>query len=154
MNATGYGPLDGVPVAATEDCGWRGRLLEGEVHDENAFVMDGVAGHAGLFGTAGDLGLYARAWLEFDARLGREELLREALRDQAAGTRRIGLGWMLGPGAGYGHTGFTGTSLRVDPQGGWFAVLLTNRVHPDRRLREGVDDLRASFHEAVEVALS
>ncbi len=155
MGSTGFGPLSGVPVAATENCGWRGRLLEGEVHDENAFVMDGVAGHAGLFGTAGDLALYARAWLEFAPRLGCERLLRKALREHACGGgRSVGLGWMLLADGGYQHTGFTGTSLRVEPERGWFAVLLTNRVHPDRRLCEGVDDLRASFHEVVRVALS
>lgn len=155
-----YGPLGNVPVAATEDCGWRGELLEGIVHDENAWVMDGVAGHAGLFGTAQDLACYAQAWLRLDKRLGREALLREAISAQveADGAKR-GLGWQLS-GAGssvgslasssaYGHTGFTGTSLWLDPVQGWFAVLLTNRVHPHRRRGQNIHALRRAFHEAI-----
>lgn len=159
MEATGFGPISGVPVAATEDCGWRGRLLEGEVHDENATVWEGVAGHAGLFGTAADLGRYCRAWLEFDPRLGPEELLVEATTEQAHsqdGGRR-GLGWLLaskecfaGPQAGgYGHTGFTGTSLWIDPEAESYSVLLTNRVHPHRGQRTGIAELRARFHSAA-----
>ena len=155
-----FGPLHNVPVAATEDCGWRGELLEGVVHDENAFVMDGVAGHAGLFGTAQDLATYAQAWLKLDKRLGSETLLLEAISAQveADGARR-GLGWQLsGEGSSvgsvaspsaYGHTGFTGTSLWLDPAAGMVAVLLTNRVHPHRRRGQNIHALRGAFHEAV-----
>ena len=163
--ATGYGVADGARVAATEDCGWRGRLLEGEVHDENAFVFDGVAGHAGLFGSAGDLARYAQAWLRLDAPFASAELLREATREQAASDRvvsdrvRRGLGWQLagegssaghhaGPAA-YGHTGFTGTSLWLDPDRDRFAVLLTNRVHPSRECGSTIHALRVAFHDAV-----
>jgi CubicO group peptidase (beta-lactamase class C family) len=160
MAATGYGVAEGAQVAATEDCGWRGRLLEGEVHDENAFVFDGVAGHAGLFGTAGDLARYAQAWLRLDAPFASAELLREATREQAAGDRvRRGLGWQLagegssaghyaGPAA-YGHTGFTGTSLWLDPGRDRFAVLLTNRVHPSRECGGTIHALRVAFHDVV-----
>ena len=157
---TCFGPLTDVPVAATEDCGWRGEVLEGTVHDENAWAMDGVAGHAGLFGTAGDLARYAQAWLKFDGRLGSETLFREAVTVQVEedGARR-GLGWQLsgaGSSAGrdaslsaFGHTGFTGTSLWIDPEQGWFAVLLTNRVHPHRTNGQNIHALRRAFHEAV-----
>ena len=122
--------------------------------------MDGVAGHAGLFGTAQDLARYAQAWLKFDERLGGEMLLREAISVQieANGVRR-GLGWQLrGKGSSvgdlasasaYGHTGFTGSSLWVDPEGGWFAVLLTNRVHPHRERGQNIHALRSAFHKAV-----
>ena len=163
MDATGYGPLSGVPVAATEDCGWRDRVLEGEVHDENATVWDGVSGHAGLFGTAGDLARYAHAWLTRDERLAPAELLG-ACTDEAAvaadGARR-GLGWVLahegsfgGPGArGYGHTGFTGTSIWIEPAGGHATVLLTNRVHPRRGSPAGVHALRQDVHALVRAAL-
>ena len=159
-----FGPLRNIPVAATEDCGWRGMMLEGTVHDENAWVMDGISGHAGLFGTAEDLARYAQAWLKLDERLGRERLLREAVSVQveAEGVRR-GLGWQLsGEGSSvgsvasssaYGHTGFTGTSLWVDPVQGWFAVLLTNRVHPHRKRGQNIHALRRAFHEAVAKAL-
>ena len=164
MHATSYGPLSGVPVAATEDCGWRDRVLEGEVHDENATVWDGVAGHAGLFGTAGDLARYAHAWLIRDARLAPAALLDACIREASAaadGARR-GLGWMLafersfgGAGArGYGHTGFTGTSLWIEPEAGHATVLLTNRVHPRRTEPGGVHALRRDVHALVRAALA
>ncbi len=159
MNDTCYGPSRPDNVAATEDCGWRGRVLEGVVHDENAFVMDGVAGHAGLFGTAHDLARYAQAWLSRDARLGAEPVLRAAVEEHVNGQVRRGLGWQLAgenSSAGdlasrtaFGHTGFTGTSLWLDPQQGWFAVLLSNRVHPTRFGGEGVHALRRAFHDEV-----
>jgi serine-type D-Ala-D-Ala carboxypeptidase len=166
MVDTRFGPLSGVPVAATEDCGWRDRVLEGEVHDENAVVWDGVAGHAGLFGTAADLARYAHAWLVADPRLGSEAVLAEATREQtrtADGAPR-GLGWALAPdpgtvaaeegfmGAGaqgFGHTGFTGTSLWIDPRAGVGVVLLTNRVHPRRGSPAAIQRLRRAVHEAV-----
>jgi serine-type D-Ala-D-Ala carboxypeptidase len=120
------------------------------VHDGNAWYgLGGVAGHAGVFGTAVDLFRYGQMWLnggELDGqRILPEELVREATREQALfeGERR-GLGWRLAPGdgagsedagrgigpRGYGHTGFTGTSLWVDPDTGLVIVLLSNRVHP------------------------
>lgn len=159
MSETGYGPVAGVPVAATEDCGWRGEVLEGVVHDENAFVLGGIAGHAGLFGTSRDLGLYARAWLEYNPILGPETLLREALSEQVSGETRRGLGWQLageGSSAGsfasnraYGHTGFTGTSLWLEPSQGWYGVLLSNRVHPSRFDGQTIHPLRRAFYEQV-----
>ncbi len=162
MHATRFGPLYGVPVAATEDCGWRDRVLEGEVHDENATVWDGVAGHAGLFGTAGDLARYAHAWLTQDERLAPAPLLAACTAEAAVaadGARR-GLGWVLahegsfgGPGArGYGHTGFTGTSIWIEPGSGHATVLLTNRVHPRRGSPAGVHALRSDLHAAVRAA--
>jgi CubicO group peptidase (beta-lactamase class C family) len=156
MLETTFGPIAGVPVAATEDCGWRNRLLEGEVHDENAALWDGVAGHAGLFGTVADVAAYASAWLRLDGRLGPEPLLREALALHGEGDdgARRGLGWLLAhPSAfageaarGYGHTGFTGTSLWIDPERGSASVLLTNRIHPHRARGDGIAALRSTFH--------
>ena len=164
MKDTCYGPIPPANVAATEDCGWRGQVLEGVVHDENAFVMDHVAGHAGLFGAAFDLARYAQAWLTWDIRLGDEAVLREAVKEKVRdGQVRRGLGWQLkgeGSSAGdlasdaaFGHTGFTGTSLWLDPDQGWFAVLLTNRVHPTRFGGEGIHALRRAFHDEVARAL-
>ena len=160
MNRTRYGPVLG-EVAATEDCGWRNAVLCGVVHDENAYAMSGVAGHAGLFASAEDLARYAQAWLNFDPCLGPEALLREVICEQArdaAGGRRA-LGWQLSaPGssvgryasaAAFGHTGFTGTSLWLDPEQGWFGVLLTNRVHPSRFGGQRIQALRVAFHEAL-----
>lgn len=159
MAHTRYGPVEG-NVAATEDCGWRGQVLCGTVHDENAYALGGVAGHAGLFAPAEDIARYAQAWLNFDARLGPEALLREAIRAQASGAgERRGLGWQLsGPhssagqrasAAAFGHTGFTGTSLWIDPEQGWFGVLLTNRVHPSRFGGERIHTLRVAYYEAL-----
>lgn len=156
-----------VPLAATEACGWRMRLLEGEVHDEAAWIMHGVAGHAGLFGTAGALARYAQAWLRRDPRLAAPELLDAATRRATPhGQPARGLGWVLaadgeegdatpepasdwrGP-RGFGHTGFTGTSLWIDPHVGRFCVLLTNRVHPTRHGGHGIGALRRAAHRVV-----
>lgn len=161
MSETHFNPLEGWPrpavYAATEHCDWRNRLLAGEVHDENAFAWGGVAGHAGLFGSAGDLAVYARAWLEQDERLGPADLLDDARSGHARGAdgELRGLGWLLGPARlsagrpGFGHTGFTGTSLWVNPDSRRWAVLLTNRVHPDRHRETGIAGLRNAFHQLV-----
>ena len=160
MHATGFLPQPMTPVAATEDCGWRNQLLEGVVHDENAFRLDGVAGHAGLFGTAADLAVYAQAWLRWDARLGAESVLRESVREHArSSSARRGLGWLLraadsfagsrATDGGFGHTGFTGTSLWIEPGADRFSVLLSNRVHPSRRCGSRMHELRRAFHDAA-----
>lgn len=127
-------PSSWVPrIAATEDQRrpW-GRLdrglLRGVVHDENAFAMGGVAGHAGLFSTAWDLALFCRAMLDRGGPFGRWLGFE---RDQA---------WFMGELAGrgaVGHTGFTGTSVVLDPATDSFLVLLANSVHPCRTWREG-----------------
>src|SRR5699024_4035360 len=166
MTATGFRAFadDGRPepappgtFAPTEYCGWRNRLLTGEVHDENCCAWEGVAGHAGLFGTAGDLGRYAQAWLNLDARLGDPALLKETQEEHArtAGGEPRGLGWLLAHAnsfsglPGYGHTGFTGTSLWLDPERDRFTVLLTNRVHPDRHRTPSLTELRRAVHAAA-----
>lgn len=160
MHQTSFGPLGDVPVAATEDDGWRDRLLEGEVHDENATVWEGVSGHAGLFGTAGDMALYALAWLRSDRRLAEVALLQACGQEAAVstdGTARRGLGWLLpgpdtfaGPGAGgFGHTGFTGTSIWIEPERETAVVLLTNRVHPRRGSPAAIHRLRVSVHQTI-----
>lgn len=151
-------------TAATERDPWRGRLLQGEVHDENAAALDGVAGHAGLFGTAAAVGAVARWWLQ---RLrGADDPLtgispaharQFATRSTVPGSSRA-LGWdtmlqtsscgtHLSPYA-LGHTGFTGTSLWIDPETDRYMVLLTNRVHPTR-VNDRIQDVRRAFHDAV-----
>jgi CubicO group peptidase (beta-lactamase class C family) len=139
-------------IAATEDQRrpW-GKLdrgpVHGVVHDENAYAMGGVAGHAGLFSTAWDLALFARALLDGGAGI----LLPESVRLLLGGVPgpdgvRAPLGfeadqaWFMGELAGrgaVGHTGFTGTSLVIDPAGDGFLVLLANSVHPSRTWRDG-----------------
>lgn len=140
MPDTGYNPADRERCAATE---WRdhlGRHQWGEVHDENAGVLGGVAAQAGLFSTARDLATYAGLYRPPHATPWRDrshECWTEGLDD------RRGLGWQLWtPGcfagplaspASYGHTGFTGTSLWIDPAHDLVAILLTNRVHFGRQ---------------------
>lgn len=121
-------------------------LLRGEVHDPTARRMEGVAGHAGLFGTAKDVAAYLRFFLHPDKHskaLLPPELMREATRNQLAKSFGIarGLGWDIGssfshqrgekfPMEGYGHTGWTGTSVWIDPASETFVILLANRNHP------------------------
>ena len=135
-------------IAATEAEPWAGRpMIRGEVHDENAWALGGVAGHAGLFSTAHDLAVLARTLLNGgrygDTRILREDTVRQMLVDRNArfpGDSH-GLGFELdqrwymdglSSPVTFGHTGFTGTSLVVDPLSDSFVILLTNRVHPTR----------------------
>jgi CubicO group peptidase (beta-lactamase class C family) len=148
MRHTSYGPVPPEAAAATEDQRrpWakadRG-MLRGIVHDENAFALGGVAGHAGLFSTAGDLAVLCRMLLTGGA-YGPGRVLTPS--SVAALLTPPGLGfsvdqpWFMGelaqPGSGgraAGHTGFTGTSLVLDPVTDTFLVLLANTVHPVRR---------------------
>jgi CubicO group peptidase (beta-lactamase class C family) len=162
-------------VGGTGPCGWSGgsweagltggtgRAKVGVVHDENAEALGGVAGHAGLFGTAADLARYAAAWAGNGSPM--EGLRAEALRCQTEGLGgRRGLGWGLRgdkydnmgdgwPATGAGHTGFTGTSLSVDPHSGLWAVLLTNAVHFGRGPEHSVIGLRKQVHAAVAAQL-
>lgn len=151
-------------TAATEWCSWRGRLVKGSVHDENAAVLGGVGGHAGLFSTAGDLTRLAQTVLG-GGQLAGSRVLDPMLVTQMAQPRtdhlllRRCLGWQGADRSGcpvgssvssssYGHTGFTGTSLWIDSERGRFAVLLTNAVHPRRR-PDGLRSVRCCFHDAV-----
>ena len=134
-------------VAPTEDDPWRGRLIEGEVHDENAYAMGGVAPHSGLFGTSGDLAIFCQMLLNGGIYNHRRIIRRSTLekftkRQDLIPASSRALGWdtpssggsagdLLSPNS-YGHTGFTGTSMWVDPTRELFIVLLTNRVHPHR----------------------
>ncbi|MBQ7784904.1 MAG: beta-lactamase family protein [Clostridia bacterium] len=135
-------------IAATEFCPWRGKIVRGQVHDENAVVMEGVAGHAGLFSTARDVSRIAAAMLGANIPGTEEPFFHPATialmtRNYTPGRgEHRGLGFILvGPNApagdlmsptSFGHTGFTGTSIWVDPEKGLYAVLLSNRIHPNR----------------------
>ncbi|GAA2325423.1 beta-lactamase family protein [Streptomyces kunmingensis] len=135
-------------AVATEDDPWRGRVVQGEVHDENAAVIGRAAGHAGIFSTLADMELLGQALcsegLGSNGRILSAQTYRvmSAQRTDHLNHRRT-LGWMgadpvtshagdlIGPN-GYGHNGFTGTSLWIDPDSRRYSVLLTNRVHPSR----------------------
>ena len=152
-------------TAPTEFDAWRGRLLLGEVHDENAWALGGVAGHAGLFGTAAAVGRFARTIAAgFQGRptvAGAATFRRFMTRTQVPGSSRA-LGWdtMLPTSScgrrmsarAVGHTGFTGTSLWIDPAADAYVVLLTNRVYPTRN-NEQILAIRPALHDAVMDAL-
>ena len=166
-------------IAPTEqDQEFRKRLVRGEVHDENAWVMGGVAGHAGLFGTAGDLASFCRMMLAEGktngAQLAQPATVAEFTRSAPA-VRRLGVGRPAAEGSprglgwdkpsqpsscgryfsasSYGHLGFTGTSLWIDPEKALFVILLTNRVHPSRA-NEAIQQIRPAVHDAVVESIS
>ncbi len=151
-------------IAPTElDSEWRGRVVHGEVHDENAFGLGGVAPHAGLFSTALDLARFAQMLLDGGVYDG-ERLLRgdtvalfTRRAERIEGSSRA-LGWdtpsepssagRYFSSSSWGHTGFTGTSMWTDPERDVVVILLTNRVHPTRDNR-AFYELRPRFHDAV-----
>ena len=152
-------PMSSVRIAPTEIVPPRGYPLRGEVHDENAYALGGVAGHAGLFSTAEDLSVFAQMLLDGGVYNGVRVVSDSAVAlftTRAAGHRAVG--WDTcdgGAGCGqymseraFGHTGFTGTSLWIDPDRDLYVVCLTNRVHPEgdvagiKALRVAVDRSR------------
>ncbi|MBE3576561.1 MAG: beta-lactamase family protein [Limnochordales bacterium] len=156
-------------AAATEyDATFRRRLIIGEVHDENAWAMGGVSGHAGLFSTAADMARFAQMFLNYGS-YGDVQILSPATvvlmttnHTLEVGVRH-GLGWDLKSveysSAGdlfslnsYGHTGFTGTSIWIDPTLQLFSVLLTNRVHPSRS-NTRITWVRPHLHNPVAAAI-
>ncbi|HJZ74460.1 MAG TPA: serine hydrolase domain-containing protein [Vicinamibacterales bacterium] len=149
--------------APTELDLWRGRLLQGEVHDENCWALGGVAGHTGLFGTAAGVGAFAREILRGLAgersglRVTSDTLARFVKKSTVPGSSRA-LAWdtmlptsscgtRLSPRA-IGHTGFTGTSLWIDPELDLYVVFLTNRVHPTRD-NNAIQPVRRALHDAL-----
>ncbi|MBP1971544.1 CubicO group peptidase (beta-lactamase class C family) [Virgibacillus natechei] len=155
-------------IAATEYRNDLGRYQWGEVHDEHANALGGVSGHAGLFSTVGDLAQYARMWLN-KGKLGNNFIFSPVTVERAiqnhtnvlGGNR--GLGWALKgdeldasgdlfSAYSYGHTGFTGTSIWIDPDTDLFVVLLTNSVHLGRN--GSISNLRRIFHNAVTASIT
>lgn len=170
MTSTGYNPpyREWTRTAATEYCPWRDKILRGEVHDENAWSLGGVAGHAGLFSIAADLAVFCRMMLQEGewngARILGAESVREMITPQPIPDSDFqGLGWQLQEERGqktgslisprtYGHTGFTGTSLWLDPDYDLAVILLTNAVHPSRITAERAP-VRQGFHRIVSEAV-
>lgn len=150
--------------AATEAGSWRGKLIRGSVHDDNAYVMGGAAGHAGLFSTAREVYRLVRLWLDsingegsLDPALAALFVRRQKGRETPAGAS-WGLGWDT-PSApsssgrhfsasSFGHLGFTGTSIWVDRKRDLVVILLTNRVHPSRE-NQKIRQFRPALHDLV-----
>jgi CubicO group peptidase (beta-lactamase class C family) len=181
MKDTGYRPAAALleRIAPTENDSWRGRVVRGEVHDENAAALGGVAPHAGLFGTAPDLAHLAQMLLDGGTFAGQRIVSRATVE---LFTERAGvpvssraLGWdtpadesgqrsavpgepgyssagTLLSARSFGHTGFTGTSMWMDPERELYVILLTNRVHPTRDNNE-IRAVRAQVADAVVRAL-
>ena len=174
-----YGPINAAPlcflptrggsapvvvetIAPTENDPWRGRMLRGEVHDENAHALGGIAGHAGLFGTAAAVLAVSGCWL--DAVKGKPSLLQSDLARRFTSRQELvpGSSWCLGwdspspPSSSgtkfsprsFGHLGYTGTSLWVDPERELEVVLLSNRVHPTRK-NDKIREFRPKIHDII-----
>lgn len=153
-----FGPAPG-PAVATELCAWRGRLVVGEAHDENAYAMGGIAGQAGAFGTLAQVTAAAQAWLA--GTVLPAHLHRAATRCWAQNTsdERFGLGWWLpptrgigGPSAGpdsFGCSGFVGNRIWLEPARDYGVVVLSNRVHPSREHPELFREWCATLLETV-----
>jgi CubicO group peptidase (beta-lactamase class C family) len=169
MTDTFFRPADSLRtrIAPTQVSSARGYPIQGEVHDENAYALGGVAGHAGLFSTAADLAVFAQMMLnggEYNGTRIVADSTVAKFTTRSAGTRA--LGWDTCGGSGscgkylgedaYGHTGFTGTSLWLDPDRDMFVVLLTNRVYEARAKRPAkvIADVRADLADAAALAVT
>jgi CubicO group peptidase (beta-lactamase class C family) len=167
-------PLDGAKhrdhhlYAATENCPWRGKILEGEVHDDNAYTLGGVAGHAGLFGTAKDICGLLRELLnaylgESNTGIFDQDLVQSFFqRHSHVGSWALGFDTPTRPDSSsgryfsdqsVGHLGFTGTSFWMDLEKGVVVILLTNRIHPTRE-NEKIKAFRPELHDAVMSAIA
>ncbi len=150
-----------IDFAATEECPWRKKVLEGEVHDDNAYAMGGVAGHSGLFGTAQDIHrLLVELLNVYHERPNRglfhPEMLHTFLKPQPLG-RALGFDVPTQPDSSsgryfseqsVGHLGYTGTSFWIDLERSIIVILLTNRVHPTRD-NDKIKGFRPVIHDAV-----
>ncbi len=148
MTETGYLPQESLRRRAAPTEKRDGRWIRGEVHDPRALLLDGVAGHAGLFSTAGDLAVYARMMLGggqyAGVRVLQEDTVRRMTRGYRVSSGFRGLGWDNKTGYSsnrgksfsvhaFGHGGFTGTAIWMDPQLDLFVIFLSSRLHPDGR---------------------
>jgi beta-N-acetylhexosaminidase len=150
-------------IAPTEfDERWRHRLIQGEVHDENAYAIGGVSGHAGVFSTSSDLAAFCQMLLNGGVyahhRILKRATIAEFTAPQPLAKNTRTLGWVVpteGSSSGhyfsahsYGHTGFTGTTIWIDPDRQLFVVLLTNRVNPTRENHK-IAEVRPAVHDAI-----
>ena len=172
MKDTMFNPPEDIKtrVAATEYCKWRRRILIGEVHDENAYAMGGVSGNAGLFSTAYDIAIFSQMMLNEGVYNERRILCPLTVKLMTKKhvenhNEARGLGWLLNYGDAYnlcgdlmttsafGHTGFTGTSLWIDPVLDLIVILLTNAIHPSRDKRHVLKKIRPIIHNMIASAI-
>jgi CubicO group peptidase (beta-lactamase class C family) len=152
-------------IAPTENDPWRGRVVRGEVHDENAYALGGIAGHAGLFSTAHDVAVFAQMMLNRGMYDHRRYIRAETVDrfTNAVNSRGEALGWQkpakggwtgkaFSPAA-FGHTGFTGTSVWLDLEHDRHVLLLSNRVHPSRDNNK-ITEARQTLTESILRALN
>lgn len=144
--------------AATEHCMWREHLIRGEVHDENAYALGGLAGHAGLFGTIDGVLDFARRLMNGEILSGDRlaEMRTPVAPDRGLGWQVAHPGWSGGDSCApdtIGHTGFTGTGLWIDWSKGRAWALLTNRVHPSRHRQTPIIALRRSVGTIMGMAI-
>lgn len=149
--------------APTEKCIWRNKIVRGEVHDEHAYAMGGVAGHAGLFSTAEDLSRFCRGMMN-------GYILENDVIEEMSTCRIIPnypwqvLGWKTDPfwesiegqlpfRSALGHTGFTGTCMWWDRKSGYYAILLSNSCHPNRKTRDN-RKLRKTFYNSIALLIA
>jgi CubicO group peptidase (beta-lactamase class C family) len=170
MRETGFNPSSTRQRRAAPSYSDRHRTIAGVVHDRNARDLGGVAGHAGLFSTAADLARFAQWWLSEGKRAGRQLVAPEVVRaflqpGGTSGSRLLGwdspdptveggsaFGRLLSPSA-YGHTGWTGTQIWIDPEKDLFVVLLTNRsLNP--RVGRSLRDLRVVRAQVADAAVT
>lgn len=162
MSNTTFNPPSAIRAdipPTVDDQTFRHRIVQGEVNDENASVLGGVAGHAGLFATAADVSIFAHVMLEGGRPILRAETVRLfAQREtEPPGTSRA-LGWDTPSppsqsgnhfsGVSFGHLGYTGTSLWIDPERRLSITLLTNRTWPDTQ-NQAIKQVRPRFHDAI-----
>jgi serine-type D-Ala-D-Ala carboxypeptidase len=166
MSHTGFDPPShwwALIPPTVDDRAFRQRIIQGEVQDENASVMEGIAGHAGLFASAEDLSIFAQAMLEGGCPILRRETLALFTRREsspAGGSHALGWDTPSSPSQSgkyfsarsFGHLGYTGTSLWIDPERQLSVTLLTNRTWPDCA-NQAIKQVRPAFHDAVIEAL-
>ncbi len=136
-------------MANGERYNWRTGVLCGEVHDENANFLGGVAGNSGLFSTARDLAKFCQILLKGGSSVLNSHSIHQLSKSHTVGLNsERSIGWIILKDGSLYHSGFTGTSIRVHLDRRMFAILLTNRVHPDAS-REGILGFRDEFHKLV-----
>ena len=174
MSKTGFKPLENLDIkqkeiAATEYCDWRERMIIGEVHDKNAYYLGEISGHAGLFSDINDLSQFVMMLLNYGT-LDEKNIFSELTVKTMINNwtedfeKNRGLGWdlshnfrssggMFFTDKAFGHTGFTGTSIWIDPELNIGVIFLTNRVHPSRDNVQ-IISLRPRLHNIIVSTLS